>query len=220
MNPAFCLVLDILGFRAAVIRSEAEYQSAAVDAWVYLVDSAAGTRGIERYQLISDSLFVIESPDDAGLARLVDLARDILTTGLRQGHLVRGAIARGDVRWDPRIAHGAAIVSAYEFGQSCNWAGIACTYAFAELRDLWGADSVVLYAVPRKTLSATNQPALAWSIPSDNELLQAAGVVPESRSEPNEAVLSKLRAIAQFRDYLAWLRKADQADPRRYHARL
>lgn len=220
MDLVFCLVLDILGFRATVIDADAEYQTDAVDRWVGLVDSSASRAGIDRYQLISDSLFAVASPNADGLERVMTLSRRLLDDGVTQGLLVRGAIARGPVRWDDRIAHGSAIVSAYELGESCNWAGVSCTHTFPELRELWSVDSVVQYPVPRKVLKDTLRPALVWRIPEDAELLAAAKLDPTGFQRGLESVLSKLRETALFRDYLKRYRRSGFSDPSTYHSSM
>lgn len=225
MEPSYCLVLDVLGFRATIIAADDTYQIQAVENWVGLVDRCARDAGIDRYQLISDSLFAVAPPDGPGLSALLSLSRKLLDGGVQQQLLVRGAIALGLAHWGERIAHGRAIVDAYELGESCNWVGVACTHSFPHLAELegegWSTESVVAYPVPRKNLRSPVRPAVVWSIPSDRELLAAAQPHDSStvgtRPSLEEPVLAKIRSTLQFRDYLARCRRQSNPDVTRFY---
>jgi len=219
VEVCYCLVLDILGFRASVVSADSVYQTKFVDEWINLVDASAAAEGIDRYQLISDSLFAVAAPTVEGLGHLLGLSRRLLNMGVDKRLLVRGAIAHGEVRWDRRIAHGAAIVDAYELGESWAWAGVSCTHAFGDLHAWWGVDGVVSYPVPRKRRAPQLRPAVVWDVPPDRKMISFAetpSAAPPVSNVPNDAVLLKLRNTTEFRDYLNRCRR-QRLDPSKFH---
>lgn len=216
MEHGICLVADLLGFRQLVYRTEDAYQAEKVDRWINIVDVAARRVDIDRYQLISDSLFAVAPQDRDGVGQLIAFSRDLLTQGLEVGLPVRGALARGLIRWGERIVHGPAVVAAYELESGTNWIGIACNYSFPEIDELYEYRSLVQYPAPVKRGARLDRPCIVWPVPEDGRLMQACTV--RDGEGLSDDVTAKIRETARFRDYLKWLAKNhDSHEPSRFH---
>ena len=218
MDLSYCLVADILGFRSLVLNADEDYQAEVIDGWIELVKTATESASLERYQLISDSVFVAAPASPDGLGSLVEVSRTLLEMGLHHRLPVRGAIARGELRWSPDVAHGPAIVWAYELGADTNWIGVACSYAFPDLDELWGWRNVAMYPAPVKSRTPVARPCVSWRIPADGELKSLT--LPSANDPPArlDAVIAKVRNTIDFRTYLqrqARYRRDDEAS--RFH---
>ena len=217
MEPVFCLVADILGFRRFVTGQVGPAQASIVDAWVELVDRTCASAGIDRYQLISDTLFVATGQDASGLETVLCVASDLVSGSMQLDMPLRGGIARGSLRWSSRITHGPAIVSAYEFGERLDWCGVACEFVFPEMHDLWSWDRAVLYEAPVKGSTPLQVPCVAWNVPPEAEvrehLSRTSNTLPFAALPAGVAV--KLRNTAKFGRYLK--RFQGNVPPDRYH---
>ncbi len=218
MELNYCLVADILGFRSLVLSTDDNYQTSLVDSWISLVTIEADKLSLDRVQLISDSVFIAAPPNHDGLSALLHISKVLLEAGLALGLPLRGGIALEQLRWSSQVAHGPAIVRAYEFGNSLEWIGIACDYAFPDLSELWGWSRVVSYEVQTRGGGSVRRPCVSWNVPVDSILLPVSPSRREAVSTPSEEVLTKIRHTAEFRSYLErWRGLRDDPEASRFH---
>jgi len=162
---AFCLVVDLLGFRSIIHNLDADDQRQRIEEWISIVKTGCLEYSIENHQLISDTLFASTNGSEDGLRRLIDLGRFLLEKGLAAALPLRGAISYGQICWDAEIAYGKAITEAYEHGEAQRWLGISCAKSVKIPESLFNWDQMVVYPVPMKKGRLAAIPAIVWSIP-------------------------------------------------------
>jgi hypothetical protein len=94
MPTGFFYAADLLGF-GNIIRNSAESErTERISRWLALVDTAAGDAGVDRLQLISDTVFAAADSTRDGVASLVRFGQAILQT---EGRTTVAADPGGDL---------------------------------------------------------------------------------------------------------------------------
>jgi hypothetical protein len=172
MKTKTCLVVDLLGFRQMITNLQQDEQRGRVIDWSEIVQQAISRSAPEHHLLVSDTLMVVSEDSVAGLEKLIKLSATLMNDGIGQSFLIRGAIARGEVAWEPGNIFGKAITFAYEFGQGSNWIGVSIHKSAETLAaTLYRKDFLTRYAVPLKKGPAHVGPCVAWNIPEPYPLI-------------------------------------------------
>jgi hypothetical protein len=117
----YCAFIDILGFREIISRLNEGHESALSIATILreVHEPKQGVKNLQnidlRVQSISDAVAISAAPTPEGLAQLF-LATDVLITSLlRFGFFIRGAVAKGRLYHHRNMIFGEALVRAYHF---------------------------------------------------------------------------------------------------------
>ena len=167
---SYLLVADVLGFKEIVGNLPHPVLSDRIKGWVALVEKTKQETGIEKVQLVSDTVFAQE-PESKGPDRLLQFSKVLLERSIEESLPVRGAITHGEVSWEGGVAYGGAVVEAYQLEQSLEWIGIACGQLSAAVP--WSWDLVCVYPIPKKMdeiiiLSG----AIVWDTPKPKDFLK------------------------------------------------
>lgn len=207
-ETGYFLAADLLGFGQIVKNSTPEELDARMEAWSGLVESTAKDYGISQFQLISDTLFVGTPSTQEGLTSLLCFSRDLLSRGIRQSFPLRGSIVHGAYRFG-NLTYGRAVIAAHELEQAQNWIGIACEPRLRGIECAWSVDLAICYPVPKKRGPYLLQPAVSWSIPTEEELpdLLCRGNLMKTGEVYTWEVAEKASNTIQFRLHQEYLRE-------------
>jgi len=198
---------DLLGFSNLMMNLRPEIQSIRVDEWISLAKTAAQEAAIEKFQLISDTIFASTEPTPEGLANLVKFSRLLLEEGTKVALPIRGAIAHGDVSWEREVTFGKALVDAYRLANNQNWIGVSVAESVAGHHLCWGWSSLVNYPTPMKSGPILIRPVVAWTIPPFLDFVK--GLTSQGLSREGETLEwewgSKVQNTALFGIYLRLL---------------
>ena len=216
----YLLVADVLGFGRIITNLPNSDLDDRIRAWVDLVESAASDFGIDRIQLISDTLFASAPSSTEGLATLLGFARQLLVNGIEASFPIRGAIAYGPFAWGT-LTYGRAVIAAHELEQAQNWIGISCTNKLPDdhAASLWSTDGLVVYPPPFKREKIRLHPVVSWPVPTAKRLTQL--LMGGGLTSKGEAITwelgEKMTNTIIFGLYLDWLRTNDAA-ANRFHS--
>ena len=219
-DTGYFLIADVLGFGRIVRNTPEATLDDRIQVWVNLVESTAAKFGIEKLQLISDTLFVSVPSAIEELEKLLNFSRQLLTDGIEQSLPVRGAIAHGTYAWG-KLTYGQAVISAHELEQAQNWIGIACAPQVSVTDNLWSVDRLICYPPPFKRAAIQCLPVVSWPVPTAERLmtlLTGGGLI-----QKGEIITwdlgEKMNNTILFRLYLDLLR-ARGAAPSKFHGLL
>lgn len=219
-DSGYFLIADILGFGRIVSNSYREKLDERIDSWVELVDSTCQKYEIDRYQLLSDSLFVSVGGTEDDLLRLIGLAQALLNRGIASSFPIRGAITYGPVTWG-KLTYGKAVIEAHQLEMSQSWVGISCISALPNVDAALSPSQLVIYPAPLKSGPITLRPVVAWDVPPFTELtrsLTTGGLIKES--EPLQAEWGdRVTRTILFRLYLLGLQRSGKG-AERFHGIL
>lgn len=173
MASDYCLVADIVGFSNIMENLGEEERSRRVTEWIEIVIACTKRNKIDpdRWQFVSDTVFVGAPDTESGLKNLVKFGRDLLESGLKESLPVRGGVAHGETSWGDPFAYGPAIVRAHRLCEGQKWVGISCEPSVPHVSVLWSrAEGLVAYAVPMKVGNISVRPAVVWTIPKASDL--------------------------------------------------
>ena len=210
------LVADVLGFSRLVNNLDHKQLDERLSVWVNLIENIGSETKIQKFQLISDTLFVREEDSMDGFERLLRFGRALLERGLANYFPIRGAISKGDLTWGT-LTYGKALIRGHELERQQDWIGIACETNLANVP--WSWDLVCCYPVPKKTGSILLAPAVVWNIPErDNLIKQCTGEGLLKRGDHFFWELhSKLANTLTFSKYVQNA-KRHGSEPAKYHS--
>jgi len=199
----YFFIADLLGFSELVNNLKHSDLIVRVNNWVSLVSNAAKECSIERYQLLSDTLFVSVNATKDDLGKLIKYARILLHKGLESSLPIRGAISHGDYEWS-NLIYGEAVINAHRLEVSQEWIGVSCESKLPHVEDFWGLDSLICFPVPKKSSLIELQPVVGWDVPSFDILVRK--LIFNSRGIPLEWKWGrKVRNTAEFGVYRSLL---------------
>jgi len=170
-QTGYFLAADILGFSGVIANTPEGRLDQRIQQWASLVESSRTQHGVMECQLFSDTVFAAAPSSEGGLRCLVSFARELLTLGLEQSFLVRGAIAHGSFTWG-QLTYGRAVIEAHQLESRQNWIGVACQGGIPHVNNLWGVDELVCYLPPMKGGRMQAQPAVSWRVPDATRLTE------------------------------------------------
>ncbi len=217
----YFLIGDILGFGKIMENLDGQERATRVERWIELVEESSVAAGVERLQLISDTVFAAVEPTSEGLGSLVDFSRRLLGNGIQESFPLRGAICRGDFEWG-RLIYGSAVIAAHELEVRQNWIGVACALGMEHTPEHWDYEKLVAYPVPFKSGPMKVGPAVSWEIPPADplrRLLGHGGLAAHPEETIPWEVGEKLNNTIQFRTYVALLRE-HEASPGTFHGSM
>lgn len=204
MPEMLCLVADVLGFRQIMMNVPEDIRAERVKDWLGLAGMAK-EYGL-RHTIVSDTVFVAASPDEAGLSTLTTLAAKMLDGGISKALPIRGAIALGSGEYRAEGLWGAVIVDAYSCGQHADWLGVHCsTSVKAELSQ--NLRQLVTYPTPMKSGPIRMYANVRWNIPPLHQLAEAttSGFLTKPDETLGWSWHRKIESTALFRMYLQLL---------------
>lgn len=164
MENVYIFCADLLGFKNIIKNLSPDDASERVKVWTDLVKSLASDCQITRYQFFSDTIVA-----KGTLQNLIRFSQQLLSEGVKESLLVRGAISHGKFSWpEGGILYGNALLEAYELQESQDWIGISVLIS-PETPD----PNLVTYLCPlkkEKTLMLCS--AVKWDVPSFKELTE------------------------------------------------
>ncbi|WP_114240368.1 hypothetical protein [Dyella sp. C9] len=214
----YFLVADLLGFGQIVTNSSPEQLEDRIGDWIDLVATSARETGLERYQLISDTVFAAAESSEQGLRVLISFARQLLNNGAPKSLLVRGAVAHGEFTWGSKLIYGPAVIAAHELEMSLNWIGVACDPELPHIDSQWDYGHAIAYVPPKKGGWYRVQPVVDWQIPPTHKLIEylaGGGLTKPDDRIPGE-VMSKLNNTVQFGTY-RHLARAEKFKPSAFY---
>ncbi|MFN5495694.1 MAG: hypothetical protein ACK5C3_03830 [bacterium] len=216
----YFLTADLLGFSSIVSNSNANELPTRIGAWISLVDSAAQDAGVEKIQLISDTVFAGADSSAEGLTSLVAFARNLLNRGVCRSLPVRGAIAHGSFEWG-NLTYGKAVIQSHQLESKQNWIGIACEQDLLHAEKLWHHDCLVCYPPPLKAGRVTLNPVVAWAVPQFEDLAKSLTSNGLAREEEQLGWpwAQKISNTVEFGSYLKIIRES-RSDPSKFSGRL
>jgi hypothetical protein len=199
--------LNQLSGRVEAIALSPERLDERISQWVEFVNAKAAECGIERLQLISDTVFTSAPSTVDGLGQMVRFARIMLSDGLINLFPIRGAIVHGAYSWGS-LLYGPAVIEAHELEVSQNWIGVACTPGLPHVDAMWALDKLICYSPPLKSGPIKSRPVVSWQIPSTSDLAKFA--VRSSSMQDGEILTGelgeKINNTAQLALYQRFLR--------------
>lgn len=197
----YFLAADILGFRN-IVRNSGDDLSARISTWTALVTETADRFGIQKRQLISDTLFAACDSDDGAFLLLLQFAKSLLEQGIRASLPVRGAISHGDFHWG-ELTYGNAVLKCHEWEQKQEWVGIACVPGTPVPPDAFSTDLVTVYPPPCKRGPIVLTCVLVWDIPDLSELsrLLCGGGLAGQKEVMYHEWLTKVQNTILFKHY-------------------
>ena len=124
--PCYFMEADVLGFSNIIKNLPSAEQNERVNNWIQIVESVKTEAKVEKTQLISDTLFIMEENSEQGLGRMLKFARLLMNRCIVDSLPVQGAIVYGDASWGT-LTYGQAVIEAYSMERSLEWIGIACS---------------------------------------------------------------------------------------------
>ena len=165
----YLLVADVLGFSNIVSNLQHGELNERISTWIDLAKDIKSKSGVEKIQLISDTLFVQEEGSREGLERLLRFSRSLLERGIEHSFPIRGAITHGEVTWSD-LTYGKPVIEAHHIERSLDWIGIACSPRLPGAEALWSWELLCVYPAPKKAGIVQLVPVVVWSVPEPDEL--------------------------------------------------
>jgi hypothetical protein len=219
-DTGYFLIADVLGFGRIVRNSPDAILDDRIRDWVNLVESIAAKSGLDRFQLISDTLFMSVPSTTDELVKLLDFSRQLLSDGIEQSFPVRGAIVHGTFAWG-KLTYGRALISAHELEQAQNWIGVSCAPQIPNIGNLWSIDRLICYPAPFKKAKIQLHPVVSWPVPTAErlmKLLMGGGLTKDGEVITWE-LGEKVNNTILFRLYLDFLRTKG-VEPSKFHGLL
>ena len=212
----FFLTADLLGFSNVINNSNDNEVSARVDAWTSLVDAAAQEAGVQRLQLISDTVFAGSDSTAEGLTSMVSFACALLNKGARSSLPVRGGITHGSFEWG-RLTYGKAVIKSHQLESKQDWIGIACEGNLPHVEKMWRHDGLVCYPPPFKSGSVMLHPVVSWDVPDFESLTKSltSNGLTRQGEQLSWPWAQKVSNTIEFRTYLEIVRQS-KADPSKF----
>jgi hypothetical protein len=202
----YCYVADLLGFKSMILNLPPEQQEDRVKDWIQLVSEGTSKFKIQKYHLVSDTIFVGAEDSEEGLKDLLNYSKYMLENGIKKSFLLRGAISYGDVTWNEHISYGKSIVDAYNIANDLEWVGTACQHGIIpQNSSLWKTELIVQYEVPMKNGKVYAKPAVIWNvppIPQLKDLTRAGGLLGRGANEFSFTNLNKIQNTALYSQYV------------------
>lgn len=211
-ESGYFFIGDLLGFSRIIANLTPESAEERVQAWVSLVEEAARAAGVDRIQLISDTVFAATDGTEAGLAALIQFSKALLDSGVARSLPVRGAISFGPFSWG-RLTHGKAVVECHDLEQRQQWIGVACSSGLPHVTSQWSISKLVCYPPPLASGVVRLQPVIAWAVPAFGVLTKALtgnGLTRDGDQMPWEFA-HKVGNTIQLRLYLRFLEQTGGA---------
>lgn len=165
MKKGYFLIVDILGFSNIVNNLPSIELSVRIQEWVDLVKELTSKFKIERFQLMSDTLFIGMSDSSTdSLRKLVSFSKDLLEKSLEKAIPLKGAITYGEYAWGDLI-YGKAVISAHDLEVKQNWVGITLDIPVQNIDELFKDYSLICYMSPLKSGPLKLFPVVSWNIP-------------------------------------------------------
>jgi len=161
MENGYFFCGDILGFSNIVESLHQNTLEKKIANWSTLVKDSAETSGVNRFQLVSDTVFATSSK----LETLILFARQLLNNGINESLPIRGAISYGEFKWG-ELVYGRAVIAAHELETKQNWIGVIVDHSvnFTESYEKLG---LVCYPVPTQSHDEIRLfSALQWDVPT------------------------------------------------------
>jgi len=161
---------DILGFSNIIRNLDAKKLENRINEWLALVKETAKNNHIEKFQLISDTVFAAVNDSESDLKKLVGFVRDLLNAAILKSLPIRGAIKLGEFTWQKQFVYGPAVIRAHEIEKDQAWVGVCldCDYNIPE--ESWHDIGIICYPVPMTSGQIRLSPAILWDVPSFEEL--------------------------------------------------
>ena len=212
----YLLVADVLGFSNIVSNLKHGELDKRIPTWIGLVEAIKTEAGVEKMQLISDTLFVQEEDSREGLERLLRFSRSLLERGIEQSFPIRGAITHGEVTWGA-LTYGKPVIEAHRIERSLDWIGIACSPHLPVAEALWSWELLCVYPAPKKAGIVQLMPVVVWSVPEPDELLKKSigGGLYKAGAKLHWENLSKIEGTTLFATYVHHAHQSNW-DPRKF----
>ncbi len=211
MEQGYFFIGDVLSFKNIISNSKDSHLDGRVERWLQLVDEATEiSRSRIKPQLISDTVFCKAASGRAGLRSLLIFARHLLTEGIKQSILIRGAITHGPYNWG-RLTYGKAVIAAHELEMAQDWIGVACCGDLPDREECWGPDGLVCYPPPFKAGPIKLHPCVVWNVPDVDQLISASTAFPLTKAGEvlQNPWRQRLKNTAAFGQHLRTLSSAD-----------
>lgn len=179
------MIVDILGFSNIIQNLSDADLSLRINEWVKLTVRAAKSASIDRFSMLSDTVFAAADANEKGLVALITMARTLLNEGIQLSLPVRGAIAYGSFMWG-ELTYGKAVIEAHQLESAQNWIGISCASSVGLISACWGYDSLICYPIPMKNEQISLGAVVSWNIPQYEQLQSL--VVRKGLTKPLEAL--------------------------------
>ena len=172
----YFLVVDILGFGEIVKNTRDEDLPERINEWVSLVTDLCNEFNIDRYQLISDTLFIGAGNKPEELYNLAAFSKKLLEKTIWKSLPIRGALSFGPYEWTNSLVYGKAVIDAHNHEMNQQWVGISLTRKLTEDINYLVVDFLVkhelclAYAPPVKKGSSDFCITINWDVPQTDEL--------------------------------------------------
>ena len=221
METVVVLWADMLGFSEEEKKLGKDERCQLAADWENLIREAKRESGIRGAEVVYTDACLAHAPDtEPGLNTVIEFAQTLLSKGIRQKILVRGAIGLGRIHDDLRIGLAGGFQDVQELEQELNWIGIACTPQFQVPETFWDWDKLVCYPVPGKEGLVQLRPAVAWDVPPVEELHGLIGGRSlNERRYYNWMMINKAQTTVRFAKYIEEgrsTRRPDCAPPPAY----
>ncbi|MFA6037557.1 MAG: hypothetical protein WC748_05515 [Legionellales bacterium] len=165
----YFLCVDLLGFSEIIKNLSPEKANSKIESWVALIEELVGYYEIEKYQLVSDTLFIGLGDAAEDLNKIIKFAHDLLNRSIPQSLIIRGSITLGEYVWG-KLVYGPAVIKAHTLEKSQNWIGIVLDNDI-KIEDVYYIQKIITYPVPMNS----NQMiilynTISWQVPSYSDL--------------------------------------------------
>lgn len=218
MNGYF-LCADILGFSDLVKNLNQSELDEKINVWIHIVHLSAKKYGIEKYQLISDTVFAAVSNEKSELKKLINFSRELLNLGIHRSLLIRGGISYGQYTWNENLVYGPAVIKAHNLEMKQQWLGISlgidAPLSNQECKEM----QVIVYPVPHSNGPIVLSTSIIWNVPTFEKLkkLSTSGGLTVKGHGLDWQWSNKIQNTGLFGLYLNFLSKNPEAVLSKYH---
>ena len=166
MSEMYCYAGDLLGYKNILQNLSLDDQHKQIKAWKNLVKTTS------ENLTTSDTVYVKAEDEKDNLKKLLNFSCRMMTEGIKNGLLIRGAIAFGEVVFDREmnLAYGNAVSDAYTLAENQDWIGTCCEPHLPTVDCLWDFDLVFVYPAPMKGGTVLFRPVVSWKVPDYEDL--------------------------------------------------
>lgn len=169
MEKGYFLCADILGFSSIIKNNTSFFIEQKMNSWIALIEKLITKYHLEKYQVLSDTLFIAVKDRIEDLLTLIKFSRELLNESISISLPVRGTISFGEYFWG-KLVYGPSVIAGHELEKRQNWIGIClASNIVVDFKEYSGF--VVCYPVPMfKNDEIKLYYAISWDVPSFEDL--------------------------------------------------
>lgn len=212
MEKGYFFCGDFLGFSNMVEGLDPVSLNRKTNEIIELVREAARESHIDRWQLMSDTVFAAVGDSLLEFKKIIIFSRKLLEKGISKSLPMRGGISYGEFCWNSNLTYGQAVIDSHKLETSQEWIGVALSISVPSFKEEQYTEiGLICYPAPMKSSSIyflLN--VVSWDIPSCKKLFALCctdGLLGHSGKPVNPSSLSKIQNTIIFSWYQSLVKK-------------